>query len=155
VVVLNDLDQVFLIRAQDPADPSKDPWWEIPGGGIDRGETSAEAVARELREEAGIEDARIGPVIWTQHVEFEFGGYQFDQDEVIHLARTTQRDVRPAQHLEALEALAFQEARWWPVAEVAASDEPFLPPRLPELLGAVAAGDLPDPPIDISPGAAG
>lgn len=154
VVLLNDLDQIFLIKAIDPADASKPAWWEIPGGGIDPGEASEHAVFRELHEEAGVTEASVGPVVWVQHVEFDFGGYHFDQDEVIHIARTTQREVRPPQGLEALEALAFKEARWWNLDEVeaaASENVPFLPPRLPELLPQLINGPLPDPPLDISP----
>ena len=53
--------------------------------------------------------------------------------------------------LEALEVLAFQEARWWTLDEVQAADVGFLPPRLPELLPQLITGPLPDPPLDISP----
>lgn len=153
VVVLNPRREVFLIRSVDPADSSKPSWWEIPGGGIDPGETSEHAVQRELREEAGIDDATIGPVVWVQHVEFDFGGFHFDQDEVIHVAWTDQQHVGTPAGLESLEAIAFQEARWWPVQEVSESDEPFLPPDLPRLLPTLADGELPDPPLDINPGA--
>lgn len=151
VVLLNDLEQVFLINSVDPADASKGSWWELPGGGIDPGERSADTVRRELWEEGGLREAEIGPVVWTQHVEFDFGGYHFDQDEVIHIARTTERTVGRPRGLEALEALAFRGARWWPVAEVELSAEAFLPPELPVLLPALLDGELPDPPLDISP----
>ncbi len=151
VVLLNDLDQVFLIKSVDPGDPGKPAWWEIPGGGIERGEASEHAAYRELQEEAGIDDAQVGPVVWVQHVEFDFGGYHFDQDEVIHIARTTEREIQRPQGLEALEVLAFQEARWWTLEEVQAADIGFLPPRLPELLPQLINGPLPNPPLDITP----
>jgi 8-oxo-dGTP pyrophosphatase MutT (NUDIX family) len=150
VVVLDPQDRVFLIRNIDPADPTKRPWWEIPGGGIDPGETSADCARRELHEEAGIIRAEIGPVVWVQHVEFSFGGLSFDQDEVIHVARTDQTEIKRPEGLEYLEALAYQGARWWTLDEVRGSDEAFLPPRLPELLPALVAGDYPDPPLDLT-----
>lgn len=151
MVVLDPQDRIFLIRNGDPADATKRPWWEIPGGGIDPGETSADAARRELHEEAGITAAEIGPVVWVQHVQFSFGGLSFDQDEVIHVARTEQTEIRRPTGLEYLEALAYQGCRWWTLDEVLASDEPFLPPALPQLLPALVAGEFPDPPLDISP----
>lgn len=141
---------MFLIRSIDPADATKAPWWEIPGGGIDPGESSEHAVARELVEEAGQHDAEIGPVVFTQHVEFSFGGYDFDQDEVIHVAWTDDTTIHRPEGLEYLEALAFQEARWWTLDEVQATTDGFLPPRLPELLPRLIDGDLPDPPLDLT-----
>lgn len=152
VVLLNDLDQVLLINSIDPADRSKPPWWEIPGGGIDPGEASAATAARELWEEAGIAEAEIGPVVWVQHVEFDFGGYHFDQDEVIHVAWTSERQIRRPQGLEALEVMAFKEARWWSRDDLAVAEDDFLPPRLQELVPQLIDGPLPDPPIDITPG---
>jgi len=151
VILLDPAGRVFLINAADPADASKPPWWEIPGGGIDPGEPSDRAVARELREEAGIREAQIGPVVYTQYVEFSFGGYDFEQDEVLHVAWTEDTELRKPEGLEYLEALAFRGSRWWTLAEVQASTEPFLPPTLSELLPRLVKGDLPDRPIDISP----
>jgi 8-oxo-dGTP pyrophosphatase MutT (NUDIX family) len=148
VVLLDDADRIFLMRASDPADHAKGEWWEIPGGGIDKPETSAEGAARELYEETGMR-AEIGPCIWRQHAVFEFGGIHFDQQEYVHVARWTSGGYAPT-HLEALEALAFTEGRWWTFDELCASDAPTLPRRLRELLPPVLAGDLPDPPLDIT-----
>jgi 8-oxo-dGTP pyrophosphatase MutT (NUDIX family) len=47
-VVLNDRGEVFLIRH------TYTPGWQFPGGGVEVGETLAEALARELGEEARI-----------------------------------------------------------------------------------------------------
>jgi len=48
VVVLDPKDRLLLINGRDPGSRHGADWWEIPGGGIDPGETSLEAVRREL-----------------------------------------------------------------------------------------------------------
>ncbi|KPF62556.1 hypothetical protein IP69_20550 [Bosea sp. AAP35] len=47
-VVLNGADEVFLIRH------TYTPGWQLPGGGVETGETLSEALAKELREEGCI-----------------------------------------------------------------------------------------------------
>jgi 8-oxo-dGTP pyrophosphatase MutT (NUDIX family) len=150
VVLLDRAGRIFLVHSEDPADPRKRPWWEIPGGGVDVGESSEDACRRELLEETGITDVEIGPCIWTQHVEFDFGGLHFDSRERIHAAWCDGGEYRPT-HLEYLEAAAFLGARWWTLDELLESDEPVLPERLREFLPPIVRGELPDEPIDISP----
>jgi 8-oxo-dGTP pyrophosphatase MutT (NUDIX family) len=153
VVLLDSVGQVLLLRARDPANHVKPPWWEIPGGGIDPNETSADCAARELFEEAGITDARIGPCVWTQEAQFSFGGLHFDQFESVHIAWIdrvgTEDDYQPA-HLEALEALAFHGHQWWELDALLACADPVLPYRLREFLPHLVRGELPDEPVDIT-----
>jgi 8-oxo-dGTP pyrophosphatase MutT (NUDIX family) len=148
VVLLDDRGQLLMLRAHDPADSAKPAWWEIPGGGIDPGETSADGARRELYEETGIR-AEIGPCIWRQHNVFDFAGLHFDQQEYVHVAWCDgDNEFRPT-HLEWIEAQAFEGHRWWALDDLLASDEPVLPPRLREFLPPIVAGDLPTEPLDI------
>ncbi|MCY4163585.1 MAG: NUDIX domain-containing protein [bacterium] len=151
VVLLDSQSRVFLMRASDPVNPQKLPWWEIPGGGLDPGEDFVDCARRELWEEAGFLDVEMGPCIWTQQVSFEFAGLWFDSSEQIFVAWAKDGGQWAPQRLEMLEAAAFIEARWWSLEELLASKEKVLPERLREFLPDVVAGKLPDAPIDISP----
>jgi 8-oxo-dGTP pyrophosphatase MutT (NUDIX family) len=146
-------DRLLLIRSHDPADPAKPRWWEIPGGGIDDGETPEDACRRELLEEVGIEEVAIGACVWTHHARFTFAGWHFDQHERIYTA-TSEGGISAATRLEAFEAMAFEGHRWWAVEELLRSPEPTVPPRLREFLPDVVAthrnGGLPGGPVDIT-----
>lgn len=151
VVVLDPEDRILLINAHDPARRDGPGWWEVPGGGMDPGETTEQTVRRELWEESGIREAEIGPCVWTQRVEFTFAGWRFDQDEWVHVARCD-GTTKPPGGLEALEALAFGEQRWWTLDELVAAQPRTIPYRLVEFLGDLLDGPVGDEPLDITPG---
>jgi 8-oxo-dGTP pyrophosphatase MutT (NUDIX family) len=137
VVLLDPNDRVLLLSARDPYDPVKGAWWELPGGGMESGEASAVAAARELYEETGIDGVEMGPCVWRHDARFTFAGIRFDQHEHIHIARCAgfEADYLPP-GLEALEAMAFQGYGWWTVAELASLTviPPWLATELPGFL---------------------
>ena len=63
-------------------------WWEMPGGGVRAGETSVEAVLREIREETGLSlSPEEGRCVHTYHMDNPDDGdnyfvdiYLFDRD---------------------------------------------------------------------------
>lgn len=146
-MLLDPEDRVLLLRGSDPADPGLGEWWELPGGGLEPGESSEEAALRELWEEAGLRAGTVSGPVWRHHATFEWAGLRFDQDELVHLARGEGGEVRPA-GLGHLEALAMQGGAWWAIEELAGLDR-IIPPWLPEQLPAVLAAGLPEEPIDL------
>ncbi len=145
VVLLDPSDRVLLLEAGDPGRPAKQPWWELPGGGLEGHEPTASAAARELYEETGIVDVDMGPCVWRHHATFEFAGMYFDQHEYVHVARTSGGVYRPAA-LEAFEAMAFRGARWWmqdDLADYAAAGGRIIPPWLVDQLPTVLTAGWP------------
>ena len=62
VIVQNDEGKILMVKQVHPERTV----WMVPGGGIEEGETAAEAVVREMKEETGL-DVTVGPMIF--HVE--------------------------------------------------------------------------------------
>ena len=53
-VVLDAREHILLFHTRDPTYPELGTWWELPGGGVEGGETYLDTVVRELAEEAGM-----------------------------------------------------------------------------------------------------
>ena len=57
--IFDDAGRVLI--AQRPEGKHMAGWWEFPGGKVAYGESDAEALVRELREELGVEDPARSP----------------------------------------------------------------------------------------------
>jgi 8-oxo-dGTP diphosphatase len=146
-LVLDPEGRVLLVRFVNPE--TGEEFWTTPGGGIAPGESLEDAIRRELREETGLEDPTIGPVIWLRREVFPWAGRTLDQRERFVFIEATAFQPRPAIGLEGLAAEDVHEVRWWTLAELERSDAVFYPTRLAPFLRRLLESGPPDEPIDV------
>jgi 8-oxo-dGTP pyrophosphatase MutT (NUDIX family) len=146
-LLLDPDDRLLLARMVEPA--TGEEWWVTPGGGVDAGEEPEFALRRELREETGLEEFELGPVIWTRHDVFPWGGKTLDQREQIFLVRVSAFDPRPMLSKAQLANEGMHDLRWWTLEELATSDANFAPRRIVRFLRQLLEEGPPPAPIDV------
>ncbi|MBF9130492.1 NUDIX domain-containing protein [Plantactinospora sp. S1510] len=151
VVVLDALGQVLLFHTRDPTYPELGTWWELPGGGIEPGETVPEAAIRELAEETGIaiSSEQVGAPTWRRRATFRYRGKRLLNNEVVVVVRLSVAGppVDGAARV-GFEDEDYFDYRWYPMTEIVGSTDRFYPGRLPELLGPFLDGEEIDEPFE-------
>jgi 8-oxo-dGTP pyrophosphatase MutT (NUDIX family) len=127
--VLDSTGRVLLLRWIDRRDGL--PVWFTPGGGIDDGETPAEAARRELREETGIVVESVGRLIMHQLVR----SGELIRDEDHFVVRFNGEPGPPTAPDPGTDGW-----RWWSLSEIETSTGPFHPPNIGRLLAHALSG---------------
>jgi 8-oxo-dGTP pyrophosphatase MutT (NUDIX family) len=141
LVVLDERGQILLFRTRSPTYPETGLWWELPGGGIDPGESYVDTAVRELREETGLVAGEVGPPTWTRTATFKIRAARRIQDEVVVTVRVA--GIAPPIDVEAqldYERESYVDHRWWRPADLPATER-YYPGRLAEFLPAFLAGE--------------
>jgi 8-oxo-dGTP diphosphatase len=145
-LVLDPDDRIVLVRFDFPGRT----FWATPGGGAEEGEDDATTLARELREELGLEVVEpLADCLWVRTHVFPMGEWD-GQTERYYLLRTPAFVIQPALSPEELRAEGVGEVRWWTPEELeAATDVLFAPRRLPSLLRQLLRDGPPPEPLDV------
>jgi ADP-ribose pyrophosphatase YjhB (NUDIX family) len=149
VVLLDPQDRLLLMKARPPSDPAGPAVWFLIGGGLEPGESLAEAAAREIVEETGLTDAQLGSLVWRgEAVIADAANAPVHFKESYFVARTgggaLSRDGWRAE-----EHALVDELRWWRLEELQGAGEMIYPEGLAELLADILAGRFAPEPLVI------
>lgn len=140
-IVLDAQDRVLLLRYDENGG-----FWATPGGSLEDGEDHPTATLRELREELGIDEkaVELGAQLAERSKNHLVGGREVRQVEKYFLAHASASDIDPT---HATQPDNIREYRWWPLAELRATQETVYPEALADLVVAVITGDIPQRPV--------
>ena len=147
VLLLDELDRVLLFRGEDPLTP-KIRYWFPAGGGIESGESAADAARREVWEETGLANIELGPHIWNRRHVFTFYGALQDVREVWFFARVLSFDIDTTRFTK-MERDVVKEHKWWTQGELETSSDVLTPRGLAALLRDLLHNGLPTSPVDV------
>lgn len=146
VLLLDEHDRVLLMHARDPDDPGHH-WWELPGGGLDDGESLEQAAMREVAEETGIELDQLGPQVWIRESRFRYRNRDHHRIDHVFLARRTNTAATVATKPTDNEKLGLIERAWFTPIELRECADKLLPAALPALLEVLLTDDVPSQPV--------
>ncbi len=122
---------LFLTTAPDTSGFSR---WITPGGGVDPGESHEEAGIRELFEETGLVVDALGEPVWTHDFTVAWDAADHDTGHAEFYALTTTRFTPATDNWTDDEHVDVVDHRWWSIAELESTAEPFEPANLIDLL---------------------
>lgn len=151
VVLQDGAGRILLLLVRDLGRADLAPWWELPGGGIEPGESIGRTAARELAEETGIslDESAFSPPLWTRDCTYQHRGRRILQHEQIVTARIQDQapDLTSAgrTHTEVDDILGH---RWWKAKDLRTTTDRLFPGYLGQTIDDLLAGKVVDQPFE-------
>lgn len=143
VLLLSPAQRILMIKYRNTGPSGVDrPCWTLSGGGREPGETIQQTALREIAEETGMADIRLGPVIWYGEDGHRSGDWRFLFKEHFIVAHAPSEIIDRRAWTEH-ERRSILETRWWALEELRTSQEAIYPFGLAELAAPVLRGDYP------------
>jgi ADP-ribose pyrophosphatase YjhB (NUDIX family) len=108
--------------------------WATPGGGVEDGETFAEAATRELREETGNHTAQITGPVGTREVQLQLPDGEWVLAVEQYFVAHTRTEFISRDGWTAQEREVMADHRWWSLGELRSTTETVYPEDLIEML---------------------
>jgi len=133
-VLLFDRDNRILLFLTTAPDTSGAARWLTPGGGVDPGESHADAAIRELFEETGLTGIELGEPVWEHDFDVKWDAADHDTGHAVFYTAVVDRFDPSNANWTDDEKIDVLEHRWFSLAELIATEDRYEPVELIDLV---------------------